>query len=162
VGTARTLQNTSYSDTFAQKTSQNRKLQRPADLCATCRRPSPTTAVAKAIDETSTPRLGGAPSQSPLLCGPLFAPATHEEVAFFGEHRPGGIPSSSESPCHLIQVTRSMKNGQRRQPAPTKPASAKPASWSEPTPEADATPVQSLQSSVAASERTWPRWHRRR
>jgi hypothetical protein len=110
VGTARTLPNTSCSDTFAQKTSQNRKLQRPADLCATRHRPSPTTAVAKAIDETSTPRLEGAPSQSPLLCGPLFAPAAHEEVAFFGEHRPGGIPSSSESPRHLIQATRSMKN----------------------------------------------------
>jgi hypothetical protein len=40
----------------------------------------------------------------------IFTPAAHDEVAFFGEHRPGGIPSSSESPRHRIQATGSMNN----------------------------------------------------
>jgi hypothetical protein len=49
-------------------------------------------------DATIAPRLGEAPSQSLLLCGPLFAPAGDDGVAFFGDHRPGNAPSLSESP----------------------------------------------------------------
>jgi hypothetical protein len=68
-----------------------------------------------------TPRLGEAPSQSPLLCGPLSAPAGDDGVACFGVRRPGKSPSLSESPRRRSQSKESTENSDVALPLPPRP-----------------------------------------
>jgi hypothetical protein len=118
--------NNRCSDTSHKKPHKNRKIQRNLEIFVQRRqRTSPATATVEDAgggeDETNTPRLGEAPSQTPLLCGPLIAPAGDGGVAFFGAHRPGRAPSLSEPHSRRRQSTESMENSDDALPHPPCP-----------------------------------------